>query len=557
MSSQEGAKKRGTVYTFYSFKGGAGRSMALANVAALLAKWGRSVLVIDWDIEAPGIEKFFITNDSPSGSIRSSRPGIVDLIHGQAARREIDWRECILKFDPGVSVISAGRDDGEYLDRLQRLDFHTLFAEHDLGNYIERLRTDWISSFDFVLVDSRTGVSDVGGICTVHLPDILVLLFTATDSSIYGASQIVERSRRAQELLPLDRGHLIAVPVPSKDESRTEYEQAMRWKIKFAELFHDFYSEWLPSGISAQEAIELLRIPYVPYWSFGERLPVLTEGGFDPGSIGYAYEILARLLASRLDWYEALEGRRLPPPPSPKPREIDKDWIARHRSAAMKGLLKAQKPGFMEAYHGCLDSTPSKRQAELLSIARLAMVHTFGWPIGVILDSRQEFRPRPTNDGIVADIDAGHDYDYWTLTKSGDFYTLLSLFEDDRQEGVLYFNTRIIRVAEVIQHCVNLYKGFGIEPNASVVLTVRHGGLKGRTLTATQDRISLFTSTNFHEDEVETSVNFKVGVSEAEIVTLVETLCEPLFVIFDYARFDHSVYTQIVTNFIQGNRGRF
>src|ERR1700685_190133 len=106
MSSQEGAKKRGTVYTFYSFKGGAGRSMALANVAALLAKWGRSVLVIDWDIEAPGIEKFFITNDSPSGSIRSSRPGIVDLIHGQAARREIDWRECILKFDPGVSVIS-------------------------------------------------------------------------------------------------------------------------------------------------------------------------------------------------------------------------------------------------------------------------------------------------------------------------------------------------------------------------------------------------------------------------------------------------------------------
>src|SRR6202451_4845255 len=106
MSALPNRPEHGIAYTFYSYKGGVGRTMALANVAALLAKWGRSVLVIDWDIEAPGIKKFFLTNDSPSGSIRSSRPGIVDLIHGQAARREIDWRECILKFDPGVSVIS-------------------------------------------------------------------------------------------------------------------------------------------------------------------------------------------------------------------------------------------------------------------------------------------------------------------------------------------------------------------------------------------------------------------------------------------------------------------
>jgi len=44
------------VVTFYSYKGGVGRSMALANVAALLARWGRRVLIIDWDLEAPGIE---------------------------------------------------------------------------------------------------------------------------------------------------------------------------------------------------------------------------------------------------------------------------------------------------------------------------------------------------------------------------------------------------------------------------------------------------------------------------------------------------------------------
>ena len=49
----------GQILTFYSYKGGVGRSMALVNVATLLAKWRQKVLVIDWDLEAPGIESYF------------------------------------------------------------------------------------------------------------------------------------------------------------------------------------------------------------------------------------------------------------------------------------------------------------------------------------------------------------------------------------------------------------------------------------------------------------------------------------------------------------------
>lgn len=50
---------RGTVVTFYSYKGGVGRSFALANIAALLGRWGFRVLCVDWDLEAPGLEDFF------------------------------------------------------------------------------------------------------------------------------------------------------------------------------------------------------------------------------------------------------------------------------------------------------------------------------------------------------------------------------------------------------------------------------------------------------------------------------------------------------------------
>src|SRR5690348_6063354 len=43
------------IVTFYSFKGGVGRSMALVNVAETLAERGYRVILCDWDLEAPGL----------------------------------------------------------------------------------------------------------------------------------------------------------------------------------------------------------------------------------------------------------------------------------------------------------------------------------------------------------------------------------------------------------------------------------------------------------------------------------------------------------------------
>ena len=48
-----------SIITFYSYKGGVGRTMALANVAVLLAQRGLHVLAVDWDLEAPGLERYF------------------------------------------------------------------------------------------------------------------------------------------------------------------------------------------------------------------------------------------------------------------------------------------------------------------------------------------------------------------------------------------------------------------------------------------------------------------------------------------------------------------
>jgi MinD-like ATPase involved in chromosome partitioning or flagellar assembly len=48
----------GRIITFYSYKGGTGRSMILANVAWILASNGKRVLILDWDLEAPGLHHY-------------------------------------------------------------------------------------------------------------------------------------------------------------------------------------------------------------------------------------------------------------------------------------------------------------------------------------------------------------------------------------------------------------------------------------------------------------------------------------------------------------------
>jgi MinD-like ATPase involved in chromosome partitioning or flagellar assembly len=556
MNTPISRNERGIAYTFYSFKGGVGRSMALANVAALLAKWGRRVLVVDWDLEAPGLEKFFSSSAPRVIEERKVHAGIVDLVVAYAEGAPLDWRDELVSVAIGsngarVSLITAGRSGPDYSKRLQALDFERLFAEKALGSYIEKLREEWLAEFDFVLIDSRTGVTDIGGICTVQLADVLVLLFTTTEASVEGTKDIIERARRQQQLLPVDRQRLLAVPVPARDESRTEYREAAKWKSRFGIEFQELFADWLPSGVTAQDAIEVLRIPYVPYWSFGERLPVIEEGTTDPSSLGHAYELLSRLLDARLDWHKAMEGQPVAPSPVPIREHLDEEWLAHQRAAALHALKEHGQTAYMEIYHGSHSIPSGRSQSELLAIARQVAIHTFGWPIGVVLDGNDESRPRPTKDGIVASIPHSGSYDYWALRENGDFYSLMTYFEDERRPNSLFFNTRIVRVSEMLLRCGSLYRALGAVPSSIIEVRIRYSGIRGRTLSVAGNRY-FSPSKNTMEDQLDVRVSFRLGSLDDELVELVKKLCAPLFELFDFKQIADQIYEEIVNQFVAG-----
>ena len=94
--------------------------MALANVASFLAKSGNRVLIIDWDLEASGIEKYFLNSPSRLLGSRKNTPGVVDLFYAYAADRYLDWRQCLLEASPFgsknvVHILTSGRDDSDYV----------------------------------------------------------------------------------------------------------------------------------------------------------------------------------------------------------------------------------------------------------------------------------------------------------------------------------------------------------------------------------------------------------------------------------------------------------
>ncbi|MGW3958846.1 tyrosine-protein kinase family protein [Amycolatopsis sp. NPDC005003] len=295
----------GSVFTFYSYKGGVGRSFTLANVAVLLARWGHRVLCLDWDLEAPGLGDYFRPRlpGRPSG-------GVVDLVTGfREGRFAPDAHVLRLRRAGALDFIAAGREEDGYVGQVQAIDWEGLYEE-GFGDYLEKCREQWTDDYDFVLIDSRTGISDIGGICTAHLPDHLVLLFTANRQSILGAVDAARRADAARNRLPFDRPRLTVLPVLSRFDSREEYGRSEEWRKTVVAETAELYGAWLDQGVAPETMSRHLTLPYVSYWSFGEQLPVLSEKTPSADQIGFALETVAAVIAYRLDRTDLLAENR-------------------------------------------------------------------------------------------------------------------------------------------------------------------------------------------------------------------------------------------------------
>lgn len=210
--------------TFYSYKGGVGRTMALTNVAAILAKEGRRVVVIDFDLEAPGLDSF------EGLGCKKGHQGVVEYVSeyletNKAPNIENFVQECRPRtghLRGNLWLMPSGKKDAAYNKARANIDWSELYEKRDGERFVENWKAaiEEVYQPDYVLVDSRTGLTDVGGICTLHLPQLVVLLYALNDQNIHGIAGVARAITSAATTRP-PQLLTVATPVPAMFKERT------------------------------------------------------------------------------------------------------------------------------------------------------------------------------------------------------------------------------------------------------------------------------------------------------------------------------------------------
>jgi len=217
---------------FYSYKGGVGRSLLLANAAQFLATLGRGVVALDFDFEAPGLH-YKLAAEPRHATKGGAVPYLVATAEGASSPPPLESHMTSLAVPSDengwLRLMPAGpAPEEEYWTALKRfgealrLDDASgrgFMAILDLQARIaEELRPDYL------LVDARTGVTELGGLATTILADTVVCLFAANQESLDGTVKVVEALKAAPRLAtqkPIRIVPVLArVTEGSRDDSR-------------------------------------------------------------------------------------------------------------------------------------------------------------------------------------------------------------------------------------------------------------------------------------------------------------------------------------------------
>ncbi len=217
--------------TFYSYKGGVGRSLLVANAAKYLSTLGKSVFALDLDLEAPGLlYKFEL---GPDAIHSASTRGVVDILanfikSGNFPNSLEEYSSTLTATNGAgeIRLMQAGTaPDASYWQCLSQINwFEILYGANPVGvpfflELKERIRSEY--NPDFLLIDARTGITEMGGIATTVLPDIVVCLALASIEHLEGLRAVMRGITRtaAREGTPIKLLAVISrLPIRSNED---------------------------------------------------------------------------------------------------------------------------------------------------------------------------------------------------------------------------------------------------------------------------------------------------------------------------------------------------
>ncbi|MBB3224858.1 tetratricopeptide (TPR) repeat protein [Massilia umbonata] len=288
--------------------------MVLANLAVMLARRNNATvptLVIDWDLEAPGLHHYFKPIGDGAGVLelfeacrdqllRRTRldGGRDDAALAQAVLDAVGWEQYITRADNGrpLYLMRAGRQDASYPERLARLDWEALF---DACPALFRVFAENLARrFRHVLVDSSAGRSGMAGICTTLLPTKLVMVFAPNRQDLEGVEALVQRATAWRCSHEDEQRQMLIYPLPSRIEMDDSAHRAL-WRRGDPErgipgyqpLFERAFAEaYGMSRISLESYFDEVQLQQARSLAYGEPLPVFADEDDDRFSVTRTFQ---------------------------------------------------------------------------------------------------------------------------------------------------------------------------------------------------------------------------------------------------------------------------
>lgn len=230
------------IIVFYSFKGGLGRSTALASFAIRRARRGERVVVVDFDLDAPGVGTLLAADDKGATSPWGTVDFLIERTHGVVPLSDY-YHPCRRVANGGdIVVFPAGRIGEEYADKLARVDFDR--APNDADSSVIRLLRDIHTDLKptWLLLDARTGVSEPAGYLLSGLANLHVLFGTTSEQSWQGLTVVIDRLGRRRVLEGRRQAECLLVQAlvpPGVEASRHATEAfAERARTVFTDLYY-------------------------------------------------------------------------------------------------------------------------------------------------------------------------------------------------------------------------------------------------------------------------------------------------------------------------------
>lgn len=315
--AMEGGSAHPHRFVFFGLKGGVGRSTALCMTAWGLAKRGKRVLLIDFDLESPGLSGLVLP------AKRGADFGVVDWLLEDAVGQGDAILPRMVSASPlaettvdAIRVAAAmGVSELDYLAKLSRAyaDVPGTDGPQRMGarmrTMVERLEAQ--EKPDVVLIDSRAGLHDLAAVSITGLADTALLFATGGAQSWTGYRQLFSHWQHRPDVAKHVRERLVIVRALTP---KTDREAAVR---AFQRNAYELFSETLYDELPAEQVEEgelfhpgekdesAPHFPILVDWDerFQEFDPMLRpeDGGATQAQIEGAFGQLIERLWSRLD----------------------------------------------------------------------------------------------------------------------------------------------------------------------------------------------------------------------------------------------------------------